>query len=49
MTMKDLIKGARANGVRYQCDDCHINDADYAQLGKGADDKFAKLLAANRR
>jgi hypothetical protein len=49
MAMKDLIKGARATGVRYQCDDCHVNDADYAQLAKGADDKFAKLLAANRK
>jgi hypothetical protein len=49
MAMKDLIKGARATGVKYQCDDCHVNDADYAQLGKGADDKFAKLLAANRK
>jgi hypothetical protein len=49
MAMKDLIKGARAAGVRYQCDDCHVNDTDYAQLGKGVDDKFAKLLAANHK
>jgi hypothetical protein len=48
-TMKELVKGARAAGSRYQCDDCHINDADYAQLGKGAEDKFAKLLALNHK
>jgi hypothetical protein len=47
--MKELVKGGRAAGVRYQCDDCHLNDADYAQLTKGAEDKFAKLLAANRK
>jgi hypothetical protein len=47
--MKDLIKGARAAGARFQCDDCHSSDTDYAQLGKGAEDKFAKLLAANRK
>jgi hypothetical protein len=49
VSMKELIKGARANGVKYQCDDCHINDTDYAQLGKGAEDKFARLVAAANR
>ncbi len=49
VAMKDMLRAARANGVKYQCDDCHINDTDYAQLGKGAEDKFAKLLAAANR
>ena len=48
-TMKDLVKGARAGGVRFQCDDCHVNDTDYTQLAKNAEDKFAKLLAAANR
>ena len=49
VVMKDLIKGARAAGTKYQCDDCHANDSDYTQLSKGAQDKFAKLLAVNRK
>jgi hypothetical protein len=49
VVMKDLIKNARAAGVKYQCDDCHANDSDYTQLSKGAQDKFAKLLAVNRK
>jgi hypothetical protein len=49
VSMKELLKSARANGVKYQCDDCHINDTDYAQLGKGAEDKFARLVAAANR
>jgi hypothetical protein len=47
--MKELLKAGRAAGAKYQCDDCHTNDADYAQLGKGADEKFAKLLAATKK
>jgi hypothetical protein len=49
VAMKDLVKGARAAGVRFQCDDCHSSDSDYTQLAKGSEEKFAKLLAANRR
>lgn len=47
--MKELTKAGRAAGVKYQCDDCHTNDADYAQLGKGAEEKFARLVAASRK
>jgi hypothetical protein len=47
--MKTLLKDARANGVRFDCDDCHINEEDYAQLSQGTDEKFAKLLAAARK
>jgi hypothetical protein len=47
--MKSLLKDARANGVRFDCDDCHINEEDYAQLSQGTDEKFAKLLAAARK
>jgi hypothetical protein len=49
VAMKEMLKVARSNGVRFQCDDCHINDTDYAQLGQGAEDKFARLLAATTR
>ena len=45
--MKGLLKDARANGARFDCDDCHINEEDYAQLSQGTDEKFAKLLAAS--
>jgi hypothetical protein len=47
--MKSLLKDARANGARFDCDDCHINEEDYAQLSQGTDEKFAKLLAAARK
>ena len=47
--MKALLKDARANGARFDCDDCHINEEDYAQLSQGTDEKFAKLLAAARK
>jgi hypothetical protein len=48
-TMKGLLKAGRAAGVRHECDDCHINAEDYSQLSKGADEKFARLLAATRK
>jgi hypothetical protein len=48
-TMKGLLKAGRAAGVRHECDDCHINAEDYSQLSKGADERFAKLLAATRK
>jgi hypothetical protein len=47
--MKSLLKDARTNGVRFDCDDCHINEEDYAQLSQGTDEKFARLLAAARK
>jgi hypothetical protein len=47
--MKTLLKDARNGGLRFDCDDCHINEEDYAQLAQGTDEKFAKLLAAARK
>jgi hypothetical protein len=43
--MKELAKKARAAGTKYQCDDCHKDDAKY-ELTPDAREKFAKLLAA---
>jgi hypothetical protein len=44
-TMKDLVKKARGNGKKYQCDECHKDDQKY-ELTKDARDKFKELLAA---
>ncbi len=44
--MKDLIKKAKAAGVKFDCDDCHADDAKYDVLTDDAKDKFKKLLAA---
>jgi hypothetical protein len=44
--MKDLLKQGKAAGLKHDCDDCHKDDADYAQLTDDAKDKFQKLLAA---
>jgi hypothetical protein len=43
--MKDMTKKAKANGVKFDCDDCHKDDANYA-LTDDAGDKFKKMVAA---
>lgn len=43
--MKDLVKKAKANGAKFVCDDCHMDDPKYT-LMDGAKEKFQKLMAA---
>src|SRR6478672_5043008 len=44
--MKDMVKQAKANGVKMDCDDCHKDDVHYDQLTAEGKDKFKKLVAA---
>ena len=44
--MKEMIKLAKAGGVKMDCDDCHKDDTHYDQLTAEGKDKFKKLLAA---
>ena len=44
--MKDLVKRGKAKGVKFTCDDCHMDEANYAKLADDAHEKFEKLLAA---
>ncbi len=47
--MKELVKAAKANGVKFDCDDCHKDDAKYDILADDAKEKFKKLLAAAQK
>lgn len=44
--MKELTKKAKAAGTKFDCDDCHKDDAHYDLLTDDGNDKFKKLLAA---
>ena len=44
--MKEMVKAAKANGTKFQCDDCHIDDADFGKMADDSKDKFKKLMAA---
>lgn len=44
--MKDMVKKGKAAGVKFDCDDCHKDDARYDVLTDDAGEKFKKLLAA---
>lgn len=44
--MKQMVKTAKANGVKFDCDDCHKDDAKYEILTDDGKDKFKKLVAA---
>jgi hypothetical protein len=46
--MKDLVRRARAGGVKHGCDDCHKSESSYSELTGDAKEKFAKLVAAAR-
>ena len=46
LVMKDLVRRARAGGLRLTCDDCHSTQDDYGDLTGDARDKFKKLLEA---
>lgn len=43
--MKKMVADAKAKGVKFTCDNCHMNLEDY-ELLKSARDDFAKLQAA---
>jgi hypothetical protein len=47
-TMKELVRTAKNNGAKFNCDDCHKNDTTF-ELQKDAPDKFKKLLAAQTK
>jgi hypothetical protein len=44
-SMRDLVKAGKKAGTKFECDDCHKNDTDYA-LTPQARENFKKLLAA---
>jgi hypothetical protein len=44
--MKDLVGKAKANGMKFRCDDCHKDPQDNTKLAADAPEKFKKLLAA---
>ena len=44
-SMRQLVRQARANGTRFQCDDCHNQEDRYEHLTAEAKQNFAKLLA----
>ena len=47
--MKEMQKSGKANGVKFECDDCHKDEsAGNWTLNKDAEDKFKKLLAAQK-
>ena len=46
-TMKSMQKLGKERGLKFECDDCHKDEAAANwTLSKGAEDKFKKLLAA---
>jgi hypothetical protein len=47
-TMKDLVKKAKDNGVKFDCDKCHKNEETF-ELEGDARDNFRKLLAAQTK
>jgi hypothetical protein len=46
VVMKDLVRRAKAGGVKFNCDDCHASQEDFGDLAGDAREKFEKLLAA---
>jgi hypothetical protein len=42
--MQTFIRRSKAQGIIFQCIDCHPDDDDYSKLAPGADDEFRKLL-----
>src|SRR4051812_48073431 len=44
--MRELVKKAKAQGVRFQCDDCHKDPEDMSMLNDGAKEKLKQLLDA---
>ena len=46
--MKEMVKAAKAKGVKFTCDDCHGNMDDYKLTGNASKD-YEKLLAATKK
>jgi hypothetical protein len=44
-TMKELITEGRTTGLRYGCDDCHLDGTDFSRISPEAPDKLKNLLA----
>jgi hypothetical protein len=47
-TMRGLVKKAKSAGVKFECEDCHVDDNSFERLSPDAKGKFAKLLDATR-
>ena len=45
--MKEMVKKAKAKGVKFTCDDCHANMDDYKLTDNGTKD-YDKLIAATK-
>lgn len=44
--MKQMVKAAKAGGVKFDCDDCHKDTESKYELTSDAREKFKKMLAA---
>ena len=47
--MKELVKTAKDNGVKFDCDNCHKDPDKGFELSSDARDKFKRLLAAQTK
>lgn len=47
--MRELVKTAKANGAKFQCDGCHKDTDAKFELTADARDSFKKLLAAQKK
>ena len=45
VVMKDMVKKAKKQGMKIDCDNCHKDDSDWSQLAPDAKDRFKELLA----
>jgi len=45
-TMRELVRRAKAQGVHFQCEDCHRDPADMSVLTDSAKEKLKQLLEA---
>ena len=43
--MKDMVKKAKKQGMKVDCDNCHKDDSDWSKLSDDAGDRFKELLA----
>lgn len=44
--MKDMVKAAKTNGTKFECDDCHKDADGKYELTIDGKEKFQKLIAA---
>ncbi len=45
IVMKDMVKKAKKQGVKFDCDTCHKDETDWSQFTPEAKDRFKELLA----